>query len=153
MSDEIEVREREEIVVPGVGEVVDSTDVAGCARALDALRRLEEDMRYAKRVLTDAIVAEAARQGVSKITLPDRLEAQVIKGTRTTYDAEALEARLREAGMPESRIREIVREDVTRTVVAVEAKRAARANPEYAEIIESTRTTFEGAPSVQIRSR
>ena len=54
------------------------------------------------------------------------------------YDAEAIEEGLREAGMSEERIREIVKEEVTYKVVAKEAKKAAAASEKYAAIVDAT---------------
>jgi hypothetical protein len=55
--------------------------------------------------------------------------------------------------MPESRIREIVKEEVMKTVKAVEAKKAAAMNEVYADIIERNVVTVNRQPSVIIRRR
>lgn len=143
-----ELRESESLMLP-TGEVVELTDAPSCAVALDELRLLEEKIREAKRVLTTAIVSESQRAG-SKTLHFGEVSVQIRGGRETLWDAQGLEDGLRAAGMTEQRIREVIREEVSYSVVAGEAKRAAAANDEYARIVESSKTVVEKTPSILV---
>ncbi len=150
---DVELREHGEIALPHSGEMVDLTDEVACAVSLDELMRMEAAIRSAKRVLSEAIAARAAVLGTKTINLTGGRKAEVKGGPEKHYDAQEIERGLRELGMPEDRLREIVREEVTYTVRAVEAKRAAAANPEYAKVIERATTEVERPVSVSIRRK
>ncbi len=130
----------EELVVPGVGEVVDLADVPAVVGALEALRDYESLIREAKSTLTRAVVEHVTELGVRSIELPNGDRAEISAGTENVYDPYVLMEKLREAGMPESRIGEIIEETVTHRVRAGEAKKAAKANPAYAEALEVSRS-------------
>lgn len=131
------------LVVPASGEAVDLNDERAVALALRSIRELEDALKQAKAVLNDALVARAKVFGSRTLHLDGIGKVEVKGGTETTYAAEEIERELREAGMPEERIREVVKETVTYTVNAVEAKRCAAVNPVYAEIIERHTTKRE----------
>jgi hypothetical protein len=150
---EIEVRESEELALPHTGELVDLSDEVACATALDELRRMQSHIHHAVRTLSDALAARAAVLGTKSIQLSGGRVAAIQGGTTKVYDAEQIESGLRQLGMPEDRIREIVTEQITYTVKAVEAKRAAGANPAYAEVIQAGTTEVEKPVSVSIRKR
>jgi hypothetical protein len=152
MSD-MEIREREELALPHTGELVDLSDEVACATALDELRRMNTHIEEAVRALSRAVAARAAILGTKTIQLPGGRKAEVKGGKKRIYDAEQIERELRVAGCPDDRIRQIVREEVTHTVVAVEAKRAAGANEEYALIIARNMTEVDAPYSVTIRRR
>lgn len=139
------------LVVPGVGELVDLNDYRSCATALDGIRDLEQQLREVKAELQRAIAHEAEKQGTKTLILEDGRKAVLFGGRELSYDAEKLEVGLREAGMPEERIRQIVELTYTYKVKAVEAKRAAAANPEYAFIVEGCRTEIETPVRVSIK--
>lgn len=139
------------VVLPTTGEIISLDDPAACCQALEDIRDLEHRLKTLKTMLTEAVAAESARVGSKTLTLPGGLTATVRSGEKVVWDAQALEADLRALGMPEERIREIVVEEVSYTVQAVEAKRAASANPDYAAAVEAARSTLEGRPSVSIK--
>lgn len=141
----------EQLVVPGTGEIVDLNDYQSCALALDSIRDIESDLRAIKNELQRAIASEATKQGTRTLELPDGRKAVLSGGVEIQYDAEKMEAGLREAGMPEDRIRQVIEEIVSYKVRAVEAKRAAAANPEYAFVIDSCRSEVETAVRVSLR--
>ena len=126
--------ETTELAIIGLGELVNLEDGAQCARAIDAIRDLEWQLRAAKQELTRALV-HASQQAGSKTLRYEGVEAVVKGGTATEYDADSVYLDLLAAGMSEERAGEIVVETVTRKVSAAEAKRAAAANPAYAEAI------------------
>ena len=101
-----------DLVLPS-GELVSLGDTAACVRALDELRDLESRIRELKGMLTDAIQDESRRQGTKTLTLNGGIQALVKGGEKVLWDAQALEAGLREAGMGEERIRQIVIEEVS----------------------------------------
>lgn len=149
MSEELAIPARP-IILPHTGTVIAPTDTEDCVNALVELRRIEDAVREVKRELSAAIAAEGARQGSKTLHLPDGRTAEIGGGTVVLWDAQALEDGLRALGMPEERIREIVKEEVTYTVNAREAKRAASANPAYAELIERCRHEQTRTPHVKV---
>lgn len=137
-------------MLPASGVLVSLDDASQCAQALGDLRDLESKIKEAKAIVTDALVREAERQGTRTLTLEDGTTATVKAGERTLYDAQAIEDGLRAAGAPEELIREVVVENISYEVSGTRAKRAARANPAYAKIIEAAMTTVDGRPSVTL---
>ncbi len=147
------VPERRELAVPGTGELVDLNDEQSCARALATVRDFESELREVKGILTGAIVERSKVLGSKTIPLEDGRVATVSTDREVVYDAEAIEQAFRELGMPEERIREIVEETVTYKVKAVEAKRAAGANPEYDRVLKENARDVDKTPYVSIRRR
>jgi hypothetical protein len=138
-----------ELVVPGIGQIVSLDAPKEVAVALDSIRDLEYQLRIAKQDLTRALV-HASEQAGSKTLRYGNVEAVIKGGTATVYDAEEIRSGLLAAGMSEERVAEIVVETVSSKVSANEAKRAASANPKYAEVIDAHKTVVEMAPSVSI---
>lgn len=140
-----------EIALPATGELIPRDDPERIARAIHDLRALDADIRDALRALTDALIEYAGIEGVTGILRLGPYQAEIRPNNRTVWDSELLEDGLRAAGMPEARIREIVVETVTHTVNAVEARRAARANPAYGAVVERASRTLQGAPSATVK--
>lgn len=154
MSEELVPKSGDSVaVIPGTGEVVDLTDPLAVAEALGNLRDFERMTYEWKQMMTRIVVEHGRTTGSLTIELPDGSKAEISDRPRVTYDAEAIEEELRAAGMPEESIAKIIKEEVTHTVKAVEAKKAARANPVYEEIIERHRTEEPSNPSVTIRRK
>lgn len=149
----VEATDAEVFVLPHSGEVVSLAEEVSCATALDEVRRMQAHLSEAVRVLSGAIAARAAVLGTKTVNLSGGRKAEVRGGPSRVYDAQELERLLRIAGMPEDRIGEIVRTEVTYKVNAVEAKRAAAANPEYARAVEAAATDVETPYTVTIRRR
>ena len=143
--------EHEELVVPGTGEIVSLDDEIACIQALVAVRNFEQQFREVKAQLTAAIVDRAKTLGTQTLNLPDGSKAFLKGGSETVYDAQEIMERLRQLGMPEERIAEIVVEEVSYKVSAREAKRAAAANPEYEAVIESAKTVVEKPTYVSVQ--
>jgi hypothetical protein len=138
-----------ELMVPGIGEIVPLDDPQKVALALDAVRDLERELRLVKNELTNAIVYASQIAGTKTLHL-EGVKATIKGGSSVVYDAVEIEKGLREVGMPEERIREIIKETVTYSVDGVRAKQAAGANPVYAEIIERGKTVVEANPYVTL---
>jgi hypothetical protein len=137
-------------IVPDTGEIIDLNDLPAVARALGYVRDLESRVKDARLVLADAILHHSHLLGSKTLRVEGVGKFEIRGGSETTYAAEEIEQELRAAGMPEERIREIVIEQVTYTVSAVEAKRAAAANPAYAEIIERHRSVRPKRATVSV---
>lgn len=140
-----------EIAIPGTGELVDLSDTPACVAALDALRNYESLIREAKATLTRAVIEEATRQGVRSLELPNGDRAEISAASEIVWDAELLEEKLREAGMPEERISQIIEQTVTLKVKTGEAKKAAAANPDYASAVEEARSEQPKSQYVSIK--
>ena len=147
---EIERVQPSEIMLPD-GTLVDLADTAQCAWALLYIRDLESNLREFKGAFTDAIVAHSQKAGSKTLHLEDGQKVEVKGGEKIVWDAQQLEDDLRAAGMDEERIREIVVEEVSYTVQAREAGKAARANKAYAEAVERARHVTEVRPTISIR--
>ena len=131
-----------EIVVPGTGEMVPLDDPAAVARAHRDLTDLEMQIRDAKAMFADILAGESRKQGTKTLRFGD-IEVEMRGGPSTEYAAEEIETGLREAGMPEDRIREIVKETVSYKIDARKASSAASANPDYAKVIEAGKRIIE----------
>lgn len=165
MSKDVEVRESETVGLPGIlrpgegvlvegsGVDVDVTDPVQCAVALDFIRTFEKEIAHIKRVLTDGVVNHYRLTGERSIDLPGGLEATVKAGKRTLVDPAVLEVKLREAGMPEDRINQIITSTQETRVDLRKAKTAATANDAYAEALAAASSTYEETPAVTIRRR
>ena len=138
------------MVVAGIGTVIDLNDEAQCAAAISDLRHLKSLMYEAEQQITKAMAERSAVLGTKTFHLPDGRKAELRGGPETHYEAEEIEAGLRAAGMPEERIREVVKETVSYKVSAAEAKRAASANPVYAGVIEQHKRVVDKPPYVSI---
>lgn len=132
----------EVLVNPATGELVVLTDANACAHALNTIREIENRLRDAKGVLTDAIAQEASRQGARTLQLADGWRAEVTYAARITWDVETLE-QLRDLGLPDDRWAELVHDEVTTKVDARVAARIGKANAEYQRVIDAARSDDE----------
>ena len=146
---ELEIRRPAEVVLPS-GEIIDLSDPDACAKALVVVREQEQHLREVKSWITDVFAEEALRRGENVVPLSDGTSVTVKKNYETTWDAEQLEEDLRAAGMPEDRIAQIIVQEVTHTVKAVEANKAKKANPAYAEAIERARSQTDKKPTISL---
>jgi hypothetical protein len=137
-------------IIPASGEVVDLNDAVQVARAYRSVIDLEGELRRAKATLRDALVAQSNVLGRRTMHLEGLGKVEVTGGTETIYDAQALKRDLLDAGMPPERVAEIVVETIDYKVKAVEAKKAASANPDYAAIIEKHKRVYDKTPSVSV---
>jgi hypothetical protein len=140
----------EELVLPASGEIVNLNDVFEVARAYRSVLDLETDLKQAKGLLRDALVARSQAEGRKTMHLDGYGKVEVKGGTETLYDAQAIKRELLAAGMSPERVSEIVIETVDYKVSAVEAKKAATANERYAEIIDRHKQVYPKRPSVSV---
>jgi hypothetical protein len=146
---EVEARPSTDLVLP-TGELVMLDDPISCALALTRVREMESFLKEAKGAITQALVEEAERRGNNTIECSDGTQIQVKRSYDLEWDTEKLEQELMALGMPEERIREIIVPKVEYVVKAVEANKAAKANPEYAKVIESAKTKTERRPTISL---
>lgn len=139
------------VALKDTGEMVGPDDPAACALALEQARDLERAVRDLKNSLIDMIEEGVTTAGQGRTLHLPGVTVISKKNVDILWDAQQLETDLREAGMSEERIREIVVEEVSYTVRAAEAKKAASVNPEYAQAVEAARTEIEKRPSVQVK--
>jgi hypothetical protein len=133
------------------GQLINLHDPAAVAVAIDDLRNLEARIKEAKAVLVDAIAQYAEQAGAGKtLNLPGGIRATLKADRKVLWDAQQLEQDLRDAGMSEERIREIVVEEVSWTVAAAEARKAASVNPAYAHAVAEARKEIPQRPSVKV---
>lgn len=138
------------VPLPHTGEIIDLNSTEQVARAYSEIRDLESRIKEVKAMLRDALVARSTIHGSKTMHVEGVGKVEVKGGTETTYDAQGIKRDLLEAGMPRERVAEIVVETVDMRVAAAEAKKAAGANPVYAEIIERHRTVYSKQPSVSV---
>jgi hypothetical protein len=137
-------------VIPATGEIVNLNDVFEVARAYRTVTDLERDLKQTKDLLRDALVFRSTAEGKNTMHLEGLGKVEIRRGTEIVWDAWALKADLLEAGMSRERVAEIVVETVDARVSAVEAKKAAAANPAYAEIVARHRRDFPKKPTVNV---
>lgn len=138
-----------EIALPD-GQLLDLNNVGEVARAYDDMQRYKRMIREVEGHLKEALLQYSSDAGQKTFTIADVAKVEIKGGNETRYDAQGLKRALKAAGMPEARIKEIVRETIEYKVSAVEAKRAARANEEYAKIIDEHATVEKKTPSVSV---
>jgi hypothetical protein len=139
-----------ELVMPLTGEVVPLADAPKVARALLELRQLKGRLDEARRVLEDALLFASEQAGSRTLHLGE-LDAVVSGGEKVVYDELELARRLREAGLPEARLAELIVETVTYKVDQRVATSVAAANPNYAEALQASRRTVPAPVRVAIK--
>lgn len=139
-------------VLPGTGEVIDLNDAGQVAAAMLYVRELERQVKEARSLLTEALVARSKIIG-SKTLHTEAGKVVVKGGDEVQWDAAGLRRDLLAAGMPADRVRDIVTETIELKVVASEAKRAAAANDAYAAAVQQNRTTRPKAAYVSVTEK
>jgi hypothetical protein len=147
---ELEVRDQQ-LVTPQ-GSIVDLSKPEEVAIAYDDLQQLKRMLNEVEGKLKQALVEHSRVIGKkSSFELAGVAKVEIKGGTTTSYDPHAIKAGLKKAGCPADRISEIVRETIEYKVMAVEAKRAAKANDDYAAVIEANSKVEEKAPTVTVK--
>jgi len=132
-----EIEQRLEVVIPLTGELISLSDPVEVADALERLRAATDQLHDVRRVLEEALRFESERQGTKTLYLGD-VKTVVSGGERVDFgDLQELADELREAGLPEERVGEVVVQ--TYKVNQRVAKQVAAANPRYADVIERHR--------------
>lgn len=139
-----------EVLVPYSGQIVNLGDPPECLKLLAEIRELEGKLRDVKGALTEALAQEFSRQGKKTLEV-NGIKAELRGGTEIVWDVEVLE-QLRDLGLPDERMNELVKVEVTYRVNAAVAKQLAAANRDYAEIIQRAKSEIPKAQYVSIKS-
>lgn len=139
-----------EIVIPITGELVSLGDPLQVCAVLDQVRAMKRRLDEVRAVLEDALRLESERQGTKTLHLGD-LTATVSGGQKYEYDHQALADELRELGLPEQRIGELIVQTVTYRVDQRVAKSVAAANPQYAAAIWRNRRAVPDSWRVSVK--
>lgn len=134
------------------GEMIDAKDAPRVAKYLADLREMKYGpLAAAIQACEAALIAYAEEHGTKTLHL-GKVDAEITGGSAIEWDAELLTDGLREAGLPEDRLAEVVVETVTYKVSTREANRVAAANPAYAEAVAAARQDVPAAKRVRIKS-
>ena len=129
---------RDELLIPLTGELVPLDDPPKVAAALEQVRDLKRRLDDARAVLEDVLRVESERQGTRTLHLGG-LDAVVTGGEKVEYDELELANGLRDAGLPEARLAELIVETVSYRVDQRVARSVAASNPAYAAVLERCR--------------
>lgn len=140
-----------DLVVPHTGEVLPLEDPAACAKLWREIRDLEDQLKFARSALAEAIIVDSEKQG-KKTLRYEEFEAKVSKDSETAWDHEIL-LELVDKGLPESRFNELVTMSVEYKVNGQIARELAGANPVYKEIIERAKDTRYGVERVSVQRK
>ncbi len=130
------------IVQPFTGALINLREPAEAAQALQDVRDLKRQLDELRALLEGVLRLESERQGTKTLHL-DGADAVVSGGRRVDYDAELLQQRLRQAGLPEDRLAKAVVEVVSYKVDARVLRQLAAANREYAAAIEEAKSMVD----------
>lgn len=133
------------VVVPASGEVVDLSNPAEVARALEAVETIAAQAAEAKRLLNGALVRYSTDVAVSRtFTIPGAGKFERTGGPRTEYERpDEIRRELLALGIPAERVAEIVVETVDRKVNGTEANKAAKASPAVEEVLARHRRKID----------
>lgn len=122
-----------------LGQVVDLSDPGEVAQCLYDVREAKRQLDEVRQLLEDVLRLESSRQGTKTLHL-EGLEARITGGTKPEYDLEQLEQMLREAGLPEQRLNELIVVTISRKLNQSVARQLRGANLAYAHALETCRT-------------
>lgn len=140
-----------EVVVPGVGTVVNLDDPVQVAQALVDVRDYKRRVDEIRPILENILREESQRIGTKTIHL-EGLTASIGSDNDLTWDMTVI-ATLIDAGLPIDRYAELVEETVSYKVNGNVARQIAGSNPAYAEIIEAAKIRVEKVPYVSVKPR
>ncbi len=138
------------VLNPVTGELITASDVNGVAEAVKGLRALNAQIRDAIADATVILVEESRRQGTKTLALQD-VTVEIRGGTETVWDIDNLTLGLEAAGLPQDRLPDLIKTEVTYKVDARVAKQLAGANEDYAAVLESAKTTVEKPYYVRVK--
>lgn len=152
-----------ELALPDTGEMVSLENIARgkwvvpyddpltCALSFEQIRKIEQVLRDVKTEIKAALTFESERVGSKTLHLPGGVKVEIKTNNVVEWDYDRLRDLL-DAGLPESRYKDLVREKTEYSVSVRVADQLSRANPEYARIIELARTPLEAKHSVSVVS-
>jgi hypothetical protein len=141
-----------DVVDPISGELVDCSQADLAAVYVENLRQTKAVIDKAIKEASDHLLARMRADGTSKLDLAHVTATR--KVTRKYHtDVDELEAELREAGLSEERLGELIVETVERKVAANVVKSLANNNPAYGAIIEKHRRVVSETESVETKPK
>lgn len=138
------------VVIPTSGVVVNLDNEREVAIAYRDVKQIRDELTRIDRLLREAMAARKKILGTGTFYLEGVGKVEVKGDTETEWDIVALETGLRDVGCPKEIIKEIVKPVTTYKVDAARANRAAKANPDYARVIEDAKIIREKLPSVSV---
>jgi hypothetical protein len=138
-----------ELPNPLTGELVNASDPAAVAEALDGLREHKWQVQTAISLFERA-AADVAEKAGTRTLRAGGFKLEVSGGREIDWDVETLEADLEAAGLPQERLRELVTYEQVVKVNAAVAKQIEAANPAYAEIVVRCRRYVPKATRVKV---
>ncbi len=143
---------RHTVLQPLTGELVDSRDLPALADALEALRAHRQEVSDAIAAFTEAVLEESRRLGTKTIPAGNTFVLQVSADSEIEWDVSALE-RLRDLGLPEERMNELLRPVVQYKVDGRVAKQLAGASAEYKAVLDAAAVRKPKKAYVTVRPR
>ena len=138
------------LMIPTTGQLINLEDERELTIAFKEVKKIRDELSRVDRILKDAFAERKRILGTGTFYVEGVGKVEVKSGNTIEYDPAIVEDGLRNLDCPEEVIRQIVVEVVTYKVDGVRAKQAAAANPEYAAVIERSKTVKEKLPSVSI---
>jgi hypothetical protein len=139
-----------DLVLPTTGEVIDLRDPAQVAHGLDSVRYLVRQLGELRKLLETVLRLEGQRQGTKTLHLHG-FKAEISGGETVEWNISALRGALEAAGLPDERMRELIKAEVVYKVNASVAKQLASANPEYAKAIDHAKSMVPAAWRVSVK--
>ena len=130
----------ESLLNPLTGELVPAADIAAVGEAIDALKEHRRQVEAAISAFTQAAVEQSRVHGTRTLRA-DGVEVVLSADSALEWDTTEL-VKLLDAGLPEERYRELVKETVTLSVNASVARQLEGANDAYRVIISRARTGY-----------
>ena len=146
-----ELETRATVLQPLTGELVDPRDLPALGDALEKLREYRQQVSDAIAAFTEAVVAESRRLGTKTLDAGP-VVLNVSADSEIEWDLQALE-KLRDLGLPEERMNELVRPTVTYKVDGRVAKQLAGASPDYKVVIEAAAVRVPKRQYVTVKPR
>ena len=145
-----ETEQSQALVIPTTGVVVNLDSEREVAIAYRDVKELRYALNDIDRRLRQAMAERKKILGTGTFYIEGVGKVEVKGDSETEWDIVALETGLKDVGCPEEIIKEIVKPVTTYKVDAARANRAAKANPEYARVIEDAKIIREKLPSVSV---
>jgi hypothetical protein len=127
-------------VVPVIGQLVDLERPAEVAGAIGDIDQAVRQLREIRDQLVAVLVEESAFQGTKTLHLEDGLTAKLSGGTRPEYDLETLADELRDAGLPEDRLEQLIVQTINYKLDQAVARQLRGANAAYRQALDDCRT-------------
>ncbi len=139
----------DELLNPISGELVRTADAAAVAATLVDLKDLKNRVQAAIGAFSEAVIQESRRQGTKTLAVGG-MTLKVSADSEVVWDVDFLMEGLRDAGLPEERINELVTMVVSYSVNGSVARQLAGASEKYAEVIEASKSRRQKTQYVSV---